>query len=70
MFKLENDAERQRTINRIEEVKARIEKMRATHGSEAAELYVKANRHHVAELEEQIRIYDALKRKDQTASNE
>ncbi len=58
MFKLENDAERQRTIKRIEEVKARIDKMRVTHGPEASKLYAKANRHHVAELEEQIRVYD------------
>ena len=63
MFKIESDAERQRTIERIAEVKARIEKMRATHGSEAAELYAKANRHHVTELEEQIRIYDESRSK-------
>ena len=63
MFKIESDAERQRTIERIAEVKARIEKMRATHGPEAAELYAKANRHHVAELEEQIRMYDEEKRR-------
>ena len=62
MFKIEDDTEHQRTIKRIEEVKAQIEKMRATHGSEAAELYAKANRHHVAELEEQLRIYDEKKK--------
>ena len=63
MFKLENDAQRQRTIERIEEVKARVEKMRAAHGPEAAGLYAKAMRGHVADLKEQIRTYDEEKRK-------
>lgn len=63
MFKLQNATQRQRTVERIEEVKARIEKMRATHGAEAAELYSKALRGHVVELEEQIRIYDEEKKR-------
>ncbi len=64
MFKLENDAQCQKNIERIEAVKAQIEKLRATRGPETAELYSKAMRGHVTELEEQIQIYDESKRKE------
>lgn len=65
MFKLENDAQRQRTIERIKAVKTQIQKVRAARGPEKAELYSKAMRGHVADLKEQIRIYDEEKRKSE-----
>lgn len=65
MFKLQNDAQRQKNIERIEAVKAQIQKVRAAHGPEKAKLYSKAMRGHVADLKEQIRVYDEEKGKDE-----
>lgn len=63
MFMIKSDDQRQATAKRINAFEAKIQQVREAHGAERAELFAKANRHHVAELREQIRLYDELKEK-------
>ena len=63
MFMIKSDDQRQATARRIEGFEARIQRVREVHGAERADLFAKANRHHIAELREQIRLYDELKEK-------
>ena len=63
MFMIKSDDQRQATAKRLEVFEAKIQQVREAHGVERAGLFAKANRHHIAELQEQIRLYDELKEK-------
>lgn len=63
MFLIKSDDQRQKTLKRIEGVQAQIEKVRKSHGPEKAEAFTQVMQRHLADLKEQIRVYDELKEK-------
>ena len=63
MFLIKSDDQRQKTLKRVEEGQAQIEKVRKSHGPEKAEAFAKVIRRHLDDLKEQIRAYDELKEK-------
>ncbi len=63
MFMIKSDDQRQATAKRLEAFEVKIQQVKEAHGAERAELFAKANRRHIAELREQIRLYDELKEK-------
>jgi len=61
MFKIKSDDQRQKTAKQIELFNQQIENVRQKKGAAVAELFAKSVRHHLSDLKEQIKAYDALK---------
>ncbi len=61
MFLLKSDDQRQKTIKRIEGLRAQIERVRQKHGAEGARNFETITQRQIRELEEQVKDYDRLK---------
>lgn len=61
MFLLKSDDQRQKTIKRIEGLKAQIERVRQKHGADGARNFTTIAQRQIRELEEQVKDYDRLK---------
>ncbi len=63
MFKIKSDDQRQKIVKILEGFESQIQRIEKERGREKAELFTRANEHHMFELREQIRAYDELKTK-------
>jgi len=61
MFLLKSDDQRQKTLKRIEGLKAQIDRVRQKHGAEGARNFTTIAQRQIKELEEQVKDYDRLK---------
>ena len=61
MFLLKSDDQRQKTLKRIEGLKAQIERVRQKHGAESAQNFTTIAQRQIKELEEQVKDYERLK---------
>lgn len=62
MFQIKSDDQRQKTLKRIEALRAQVEQVRRDHGPKLAHNFEVSLRAHLQELEAQIHEYDRLKR--------
>ena len=62
MFIIKSEDQRQKAVKGIEGFEIQIKNVQKKHGNEKAKLFEKAYQDHIAELREQIRLYDKIKR--------
>ncbi|MBI2884778.1 MAG: helix-turn-helix transcriptional regulator [Candidatus Omnitrophica bacterium] len=62
MFIIKSEDQRQKTLKRIENVKAQIQRVQRERGLDVAKELEASTQEHIRELEEQVREYDCLRK--------
>jgi uncharacterized phage-associated protein/ribosome-binding protein aMBF1 (putative translation factor) len=63
MYLIKSDDQRRKAVKKIQEFEAQIQRIRESRGFEKAEVFAQAHKRHLADLKEQIQIYDELREK-------